>query len=57
VRAAGRTIDIRVIGLARIAADVSPELARATIASVSVLGALQASSAVRAVLADRMTLP
>jgi Arc/MetJ-type ribon-helix-helix transcriptional regulator len=57
VRAAGRTIDIRVVGLARIAADVSPELARATIASVSVLGALQASSAVRAALADRMKLP
>jgi Arc/MetJ-type ribon-helix-helix transcriptional regulator len=57
VRAAGRTIDIRVVGLARIAADVSPELARATIASVNVLGALQASSAVRAALADRMKLP
>jgi Arc/MetJ-type ribon-helix-helix transcriptional regulator len=57
VRAAGATIDIRVLGLARIAADVSAELARATIASVRVLGALQASSAVRAALADRMTLP
>ena len=57
VRAAGRTINIRVVGLARIAADVSPELARATIASVSVLGALQARRAVRAALADRMTLP
>src|SRR3982751_4386199 len=34
-RAAGETLHIRVLGLASIAADVSPELARATIASVS----------------------
>jgi len=40
-------------GLASIAADVSPELARATIGSVSVLGALQASAAVKVALADR----
>ena len=52
-RAAGRPLDIRVLGLASIAADVPPELARAAIASVSVLGALQASPAVRAALADR----
>lgn len=52
-RAAGRMLDIRVLGLASIAADVSPDLARAAIASVSVLGALQASAAVKAVLADR----
>ena len=52
-RAAGRPLDIRVLGLASIAADVTPELARATIASVSVLGALQASAAVKAALADR----
>jgi Arc/MetJ-type ribon-helix-helix transcriptional regulator len=52
-RAAGQRVDIRVLGLASIAADVSPELACATIASVSVLGALQASAAVKAALADR----
>ena len=52
-RAAGRTLDIRVLGLATIAADVTPDLARAAIASVSVLGALQASAAVKAALADR----
>ena len=52
-RAAGRTLDIRVLGLASIAADVSPDLARAAIGSVSVLGALQASAAVKAALADR----
>ena len=53
LKAQGATLHIRVLGLASIAADVSPELARATIASVSVLGALQASPAVKAALADR----
>ncbi len=53
VQAQGATLHIRVLGLASIATDVSPELARATIASVSVLGALQASPAVKAALADR----
>lgn len=53
VRAAGEQLEIRVLGLASIAADVTPELARATIASISVLGALQASAAVKAALADR----
>ena len=52
-RAAGQPLDIRVLGLATIDADVSPELARAAIGSVSVLGALQASAAVKAALADR----
>ncbi|HYD68835.1 CopG family transcriptional regulator [Azospirillum sp.] len=53
-RDAGRMLDIRVLGLATIAQDVTPELARATIASVAVLGALHASAAVKAALADRM---
>jgi Arc/MetJ-type ribon-helix-helix transcriptional regulator len=53
-RAAGQTLHISVLGLASIARDVTPELARATIASVSVLGALQATPEVRAALADRM---
>ena len=52
-RSAGRTIQIHVLGLASIAEDVSPELARATIDSVEVLGALHASPAVKAILADR----
>ena len=39
--------------LARIAADVSPELARAAIGSITVLGALQAPAAVKAALRDR----
>ncbi|MDQ6618077.1 MAG: CopG family transcriptional regulator [Pseudomonadota bacterium] len=51
---AGEMLQIHVVGLARIAQDVSPELARATIASVVVLGAFHASPAVRAALADRM---
>jgi hypothetical protein len=46
-------LHINVLGLASIAQDVTPELARATIASVSVLGALHASPAVKAALADR----
>ena len=33
-QAAGQTLQIRVLGLASIAQDVTPELARATIASV-----------------------
>lgn len=53
LRAAGQMLDIRVLGLAVIASDVPPELARATIASITVLGALQASAAVKAALADR----
>lgn len=52
--AAGETLDIQVLGLATIAPDVTPELARAAIGSVEVLGALQASPAVRAALADRI---
>ncbi|SRR2546429_82404 len=53
-RAAGQMLDIRVLGLASIATDVSPELARATIATVTVLGALQASPAVKSALAERI---
>ena len=53
-RAAGQTVQINVLGLASIARDVTPDLARATITSVSVLGTLQASAEVRTALADRM---
>jgi Arc/MetJ-type ribon-helix-helix transcriptional regulator len=52
-RAAGTKLHIHVLGLASIAPDVTPELARDTIASVVVLGALHASAAVKAALADR----
>ncbi len=54
LRAAGQTLQIQVLGLASIAADVSPDLARATIDSLVVLGALHASPAVKAALADRI---
>ncbi len=54
LRAAGQMVDVRVLGLASIAEDVSADLARATIASVEVLGAFRASDAVKAALADRI---
>jgi Arc/MetJ-type ribon-helix-helix transcriptional regulator len=53
-KAAGETLHIQVLGLAIIAADVSPELARETITSIHVLGALQASPAVKAALSGRI---
>ena len=52
-RRAGSMLHINVLGLASIDHDVTAELARATIGSVSVLGALHASPAVKAALADR----
>jgi Arc/MetJ-type ribon-helix-helix transcriptional regulator len=54
LQAAGQTLEIQVLGLVSIAEDVPPELARATIESIVVLGALQASRAVKAALADRI---
>lgn len=54
VRDAGQKLQIQVLGLASIGADVTPELALATIDSVVVLGALHASAAVKAALAGRI---
>jgi len=54
VQASGEVLHIQVLGLVVIGADVTPELARATIASIQVLGALQASAAVKTALADRI---
>jgi Arc/MetJ-type ribon-helix-helix transcriptional regulator len=54
VQAAGETLHIQVVGLAVIAEDVSPALARDTIASIRVLGAFQASPSVKAALSDRI---
>jgi len=51
---AGEMLRVQVVGLVRIADDVSAELARATIQSITVLGAFHANAAVRAALADRM---
>ncbi len=54
LQAAGQTLQIRVLGLASIAADVTPALALATIESVTVMGALHASPAVKAALVERI---
>jgi hypothetical protein len=54
LRASREKLHIQVLGLAVIGADVSPELARETIASIHVLGALQATPAVKAALRDRI---
>lgn len=54
IRAAGRRVQINVLGLASIAEDVSPELALATIDTVVVLGAFRASDAVKRALAERI---
>ena len=53
LRNAGEKLEVRVLGLATIADDVTPELARSTIASIEILGALHAPAAVKAALADR----
>ncbi|WP_418320935.1 CopG family transcriptional regulator [Piscinibacter sakaiensis] len=54
VVAAGERLQVQVVGLARIADDVTPELALEAIESVTVLGAFQASPAVRRALAGRI---
>jgi Arc/MetJ-type ribon-helix-helix transcriptional regulator len=54
VRTAGTMLRIQVLGLVRIADDVTPALAKQTIESISVLGALHASRAVKAALAGRI---
>lgn len=50
----GEQLEIHVLGLATIDDDVTPELARAAIASIRVLGAFFAPAAVKAALADRI---
>ena len=54
LKAAGETLDIRVLGLATIDPAVTPELALATISSLTVLGALHASPAVKTALSKRI---
>ena len=54
VVAAGQTLEIRVLGLASFADDVTPELALAAIESLTVLGAWHASAPVKAALASRL---
>ncbi|AKI01410.1 hypothetical protein IMCC20628_02714 [Hoeflea sp. IMCC20628] len=54
LRVAGEILHVKVVGLARIADDVTPELALATIGTITVLGALQASKEIKTALADRI---
>ena len=54
VRKSRTKLRIQALGLVSIANDVSPSLARDTIESIAVLGALHASTAVKAALADRI---
>ena len=53
-KAAGEKLQIKVVGLVRIASDVTPKLALATIESITVLGALQATAEVKSALAARI---
>ena len=55
LRDAGQTVELRVLGLATVADDVTPDLALATISAVEVLGAFRAPRAVKAALAARTT--
>ncbi len=54
LRDAGEVLHVKVVGLARIDPDVTPELALATIGSITVLGALQASPEIKKALVDRI---
>jgi Arc/MetJ-type ribon-helix-helix transcriptional regulator len=54
VRDAGEVLHIKVVGLARFDPAITPELALETIASITVLGALQASTEVKKAIADRI---
>ena len=53
VHASGDKLQIRVLGLASIAPDVTPALALAAIESITVLGTLHATPAVKAALMKR----
>jgi len=54
IKASGTKLRIQVLGLVRIHDDVTPSLALQTIESISVLGALHASAAVKAALTGRI---
>ena len=54
VRASGEVLHVKVLGLVRIASDVSADLALATIGSLTILGGLQASTEIKKILADRI---
>ena len=50
----GEKLEAKVIGILRLADDITPELARETVESITLRGVFQASDAVKAALADRM---
>ena len=52
--AAGERLELRILGLAVMDADVTADLARAAIQGMTILGAFHASDAVKAALADRI---
>ncbi|WP_424968904.1 CopG family transcriptional regulator [Dinoroseobacter sp. S375] len=54
LKAAGEMLHVKVVGLARIDPDVTPDLALQTIGSITVLGALQASKDIKTALGDRI---
>jgi len=54
IKASGTKLRIQVLGLVRIHDDVTPSLALQTIESISVLGALHASAAVKTALSGRI---
>ncbi len=53
-RGAGEMLDINITGLFSLGNDVSPELARATISSLKIVGVFRASQAVKDALKDRI---
>jgi Arc/MetJ-type ribon-helix-helix transcriptional regulator len=53
-KTAGERLRIKVVGLTTIGTDVTPKLARETIESITVLGALHASAEIKTALADRI---
>ncbi|WP_299793904.1 CopG family transcriptional regulator [uncultured Marivita sp.] len=55
LRDAGEMLHVKVVGLARFAPDITPELARQTIGTITVLGAIQASPELKKALADRIS--
>lgn len=55
LQARGDKLHLSVLGLTTIADDVTPDLALAAIGSIEVLGALHASTAVKAALAGRLS--
>ena len=50
----GEKLELRVLGLLSLAADIDEDLAHATIGSISILGAFHAPQKLKAALADRL---